>query len=227
MRILVVGAYGKVGRRVIQEAVERGFEVTGVAHRAHDEALPTERIVIKDATRLTKDDFAGHDAVVDAVGGWDQATAPIIYGSLRHIVQLLRKTDTRYLKVGGANTLYIDADHERQLQELTDYYPPEFQLLCDAHKRSLEILRTFSNIAWTYVTPTFNFAADGAATGTYRVEGEEFTPGPTGPNGTNDYISYADYAKGMIDILDSGEYLRQRITLVHGDTPATAPGGRE
>ena len=225
MKILVIGAYGKVGQRVIQEAAARGFAVTGVAHRAHEgSTLATDRVLIKDAAALTPADLAGFDAIVDAIGAWDEKTAHIVYDGLHHIVQLLKGTETRYLKVGGTNTLYIDADHERQLQELSSYYPPAFRVLCDAHKKALEILRTYSNIAWTYVTPAFNFSAEGAATGTYHVEGEEFSPGPDGDTGKNDYISYADYAKGMVDIIESGQYLRQRITLIHGDKPAAPQG---
>lgn len=224
MRIMVVGAYGKVGRRVIAEAVGRGMQVTGVARRAHDDVvLATGEVLIKDARALTADDVDGYDAVIDAVGVWDEAGAPLIYQGLHHIAQLLKGSDTRLLKVGGTNTLYIDADHERQLQELASYYPPAFAVLCDAHGKALEILRTYSNIAWTYVTPAYNFSADGAATGVYHVEGEEFAPGPDGDSGENDYISYADYATGLMDVVENGEHLRQRITLIHGDTPTDDP----
>lgn len=222
MRILVIGAYGSVGQRVIAEAVARGVDVTGLAHRAHaDTVLATNQVETKDVMALTRADLSGYDAIIDAIGAWDEKTVHVLYDGLHHVVQLLRNTETRYLKVGGANTLYIDADHEHQLQELTAYYPPEFQFLCQAHTRALEILRTYSQVAWTYVTPPFNFSADGARTGAYHVEGEEFTAQPEGDTGENDYISYADYAVGMVDLLETDAYLRQRITLIHGDTPSS------
>lgn len=221
MKIMVVGAYGRIGQVMIREAVKRGMDVTGVAHRAHDDVeLGIDQVLVKDVTALTAEDVAGYDAVVDAVGGWDETAVKVLYNATQHLVKLLKGTDTRYLKVGGANTLYIDDDHDKQLQELSTYFPPEYKVLCDSHKKALEILRTYSDVAWTYLTPCVNFDADGEATGVYHVEGEEFTPEPDGDNGKNDYISYADFATATMDFIEKGQYLRQRVTLIHGDKPA-------
>lgn len=220
MNIMVIGAYGKLGKLVIAQAARRGHKVTGIARRRHNTS-DFDHIIIKDMMELEKADVAGFDAVIDCVGAWGRETERVHYQGLTHIVQLLKGSKTRYLKVGGANTLYIDADHRKILQQLPLYYPKRMQDLCDAHRIGLETLRTFSDVRWTYVTPAYKFAPFGPYTGNYHVAGEEFVPAPENnpDNGHDDYISYADYAKGMLDIVENGSYIRQRITLVHGDIP--------
>lgn len=220
MNIMVIGAYGKVGRLVVEQALKRGHRVTGVAHRKHNNS-DLENVLIKDIMDLTREDVSGMDAVVDAVGAWTSEAAHVLYDGLLHVVSLLAGTETRYLKVGGANTLYINAERTRILQQLPSYYPKDMQELCDAHKQALDILRKFSDVKWTYVTPAYKFAPSGSYTGHYRIGGEVFVPAKDNnpSNGRNDYISYADYAKGLVDIIENGTCIRQRITLTNGDIP--------
>jgi len=222
MKLMVLGAYGQLGRRVVELANQQHWQVVAVAHRAHAEInLNPATILIKDVRQLTRTAVAGFDAIVDATGGWQPKTAPIIYDGLAHVVQLLSDGQTRYLKVGGANTLYINRDHSQQLQALDSYYPAKYRYLCNVHNQALTLLRTYSNIPWTYVTPPVNFIRQGAATGHYHVDGEDFRPNLHGDDGHNDYISYADFALGIIEIIAQQRYLRQQITLVHGDLPIT------
>lgn len=224
MKIMVIGAYGKAGQLIIKEALKRNHLVAGIAHRKH-RGFDFDNIKIKDMMDLTKQDFAGMDAVVDAVGAWTPVTQAVHYQGLLHVIQILNGTNTRYLKVGGANTLFVNAEHTKTLQQLPLYYPHYMQKLCDAHQQGLDTLKAFAaqnpTLKWTYVTPTYKFAPYGPYTGKYHVEGEEFTPAKDNnpDNGHDDYISYADYAKGVIDIIESGSYIRQCITLVSGDMP--------
>lgn len=64
---------------------------------------------------LTRADISGMDAEVDAVGAWDPMNEAVHYQGLLHVIQLLTGTPTRYLKVGGANTLYINYQHTKIL----------------------------------------------------------------------------------------------------------------
>ena len=140
------------------------------------------------------------------------------------MITLIKGTAIHYLKVGGANTLYINAAHTHTLQELPLYYPDYMQDLGSAHAEGLKVLRGTDDVNWTYVTPTYNFDPDGKRTGGYRVAGEEFKPARSkNPNdGKQDYISYADFAKGVIDIIENKQYSRQRITLFSEQSPANA-----
>ncbi|WP_238334023.1 NAD(P)-dependent oxidoreductase [Companilactobacillus halodurans] len=217
---MVIGAYGKAGSRIIREAIKRGHIVIGIAHRKHP-GFDQKNIIIKDMMKLDRNDIKNIDVIVDAVGAWTPETEIVHYRGLLHILQLIKNSSIHYLKVGGANTLYIDKEHQHTLQELPLYYPNYMQDLCAAHTEGLRILRTYSNVNWTYVTPTYNFDPTRKAVGYYHVDGEEFKPAKSrNPNdGINDYITYDDYAKGMLDIIEQNKYIHQRITLVSGNNP--------
>ncbi|HAT55729.1 MAG TPA: hypothetical protein DCW31_10940 [Lactobacillus sp.] len=220
MKILVIGVYGHAGSLIRREALKRGHTVIGIAHRKHT-GFDQHNIVIKDMLDLNRQDISGVDAIVDAVGAWTPETEIVHYQGLLHILELIRKTAIHYLKVGGANTLYTDKQHQHTLQELPLYYPDYMQDLCAAHTEGLKILRTFSCVNWTYVTPAYNFDPTRQAIGHYLVAGEEFQPAHSkNPNdGQHDYITYADYARGVLDIIEQHRYVRQRITLVSGNNP--------
>lgn len=210
MKIAVIGAFGKSGQAIIQEAKQRGHTVLAIAHRDHPEvSLAYDQLLIKDLFDLTREDLADVDAVIDAVSAWTPETFAVHTTGISHLAQLLTGTTTRYLKVGGAGTLYINAEHTKMLKDRADY-PADWLPLADVLVASLNRLRSYSNLAWTYVTPAFNYDANGAKTGQYHVDGEDYLA----TKDEDSYISYADYATGMIDLLENGHYIRQRITLV-------------
>ncbi|MFC6275331.1 NAD(P)-dependent oxidoreductase [Levilactobacillus tangyuanensis] len=217
---MIIGAYGRLGQRVMHVALKRGHQIIGIAHHQHAN-LASPAVIIKDMLDLTAADLTSVDAVVDAVGAWTPATERIHYEGLAHVVSLLRGTAIHYLKVGATSTLFIDADHTHTLQELPRYYPDYMQDLCNAHAEGLATLQSYQDVNWTYVTPTYNFDPAGNSTGTYQVAGEEFHPAHSqNPDeGHNDYITYADYAKGILDIIEGNLYPRQQITLFTGDNP--------
>ena len=52
MNILVIGANGNAGRRIVEKALKAGHQVTGVVRREGAiEGIPT---IVKDALQLTK-----------------------------------------------------------------------------------------------------------------------------------------------------------------------------
>lgn len=218
MKIMIIGVFGRAGRAIYREAKRRGHIVVGVAHRRHKHPV-VDQLILKDIQALTKDDVKGFDAVIDAVGAWSPQTQVVHTLGLAHVIALLQGTKTRYLKVGGANTLYTDPEHRHQLQEYRRYYPRYMQDLCLAHSIGWQQLKDSYDVLWTYVTPPYNFDPEGRTTGHYQVTGDEYFPTPDPSDGQNDYISYSDYAKGMIDIVEHHQYIGQQITLFSGNNP--------
>ncbi|MFC6206388.1 NAD(P)-dependent oxidoreductase [Levilactobacillus tongjiangensis] len=217
---MIIGAYGRLGRLVMGAASRRGYQVVGIAHRQHANSNLSP-VQIKDMLDLTSADLTGIDAIVDAVGAWTPATEYVHTAGLAHIVSLLRGTPIHYLKVGASSTLFTNTAHTYTLQELPDYYPDYMQDLCNAHAEGLAILQSANDINWTYVTPTYNFDPNGQSTGTYHVTCEVFHAANSGnpDDGQQDYITYADFAKGMLDIIAGNQYIRQQITLFTGNNP--------
>ncbi len=220
MKIMIIGAYGRLGERVMRLANKRGHQVIGIAHRQHAERQ-NPQIIIKDMFDLAPADLVGVDAIVDAVGAWTPATEIVHAAGLAHVVALLRGTPIHYLKVGAASTLFINDARTHVLQELPQYYPAYMQDLCTIHAEGLAILQGETTVHWTYVTPTYNFDPAGHSTGTYHVTGDIFHPASSQnpDDGHQDYITYADFAKGMLDIIEHDRYDQQQVTLFSGDNP--------
>ena len=207
MKIAVVAANGKASRAIVEELVARGHAVTGFARSANKSAA--QEFVQKDILDLTKEDLAGFDAVVDGFGAFTPETLPLHTQTSQHLADLVAGTDTRLYIVGGAGSLYVDPEHKVQLLD-TPEFPAEFYALAKAQTDELAALRPRTDAKWVFVSPAADFRADGAKTGKYILGGEELTLSGAGES----VISYADYALGMVDLIESGAHMGERVSLV-------------
>lgn len=207
MKIIVLGAYGKSGRELVAAAERNGHEVLAVAHKRHND-IHFQHELIKSSVDLTGDDIAGYDAIVDAISAWTPATFPIHTDTAVHIANLIKGTHTRYIKIGGAGTIYINPEHTKMLRDWPDY--PKANLpLAEVLIANLERIRSFSNIEWTYATPAFNYDPEGEFTGNYQIAGEDMKLDTL----LKSQISYKDMAKAIIDMIEQRLYIRQRIVI--------------
>ena len=207
MKIAVICANGKAGKLIVKEAVERGLDVTAVV-RGENHTVATQ-VIKKDLFDLTVSDLEGFDVIIDAFGAWTPETLPQHSTSLKHRCDLMSDKDARLLIVGGAGSLYINAEHTTQVMDGPDF-PDIFKPLASHMGKALEELRIRNDVKWTYVSPAGDFQAEGARTGNYILGGEELTLNSKGQS----VISYADYAIAMIDEAVKGKYIQQRISVV-------------
>lgn len=207
MKIAVVAANGKAGRLIVKEALNRGFDVTAFVRSANKTEAKT--VVQKDIMDLTKDDLKGFDAVVDAFGAFTPDTLSQHSITLKHLCDILSGSKTRLLIVGGAGSLYVDKEHKTQLFNTPDF-PKEYLPLAKAQGKTLDELRERNDVEWTFISPAADFQAEGERTGKYILAGEEFTL-----NSKNEsIISYADYAIAMVDEIERGKHIKERISVV-------------
>ncbi len=207
MKTAVVCANGKAGQLIVKEALERGLDVTAVVRGENKTAA--EKVLKKDLFDLTREDLDGFDAVVDAFGAWTPETLPQHSASLKHLCDILSGTDTRLIVVGGAGSLYVDPEHTATVSEGPDF-PDAFKPLASAMAKALGELRERDDVKWTYISPAADFRADGEKTGKVTWGGEELTLNSK----SESVISYADYAKALVDELVNGSHIRQRISVV-------------
>ena len=208
-RIAVIAANGKSGRAIVQEAVDRGFDVTAIVRGENKTAA--QHALSKDLFDLTAGDLNGFDAVVDAFGTWAPDTLSQHSASLKLLADALSGTNVRLIVVGGAGSLYLNPEHTLQLSQ-SEGFPAAFQPLATAMGESLAELRQRSDVKWTYVSPAADFRADGPRTGSYVLAGEEFTTNADGESA----ISYADYAIAIVDELSAdpaSAHIGQRISV--------------
>ena len=188
-KIAVVAANGRVAGKVIAEAVSRGFDVTGFGRKENN--TKAQHYVQKDLFELTKEDLQGFDAVVDAAGAWTLDTMYVIPKAAIYLADLLNKEHTSTV-------------------ELQPTFPDSYKPVSAAHGLALAELRASEDVKWTYISPAGDFQADGERTGKYILAGEELTL-----NSRNEsIISYADYALAMVDEIEKGNHIQQRISVV-------------
>lgn len=207
MKIAVVCASGKAGKLIVKEAVSRGFDVTAVVRGNNNTVAGNE--IKKDLFDLTAADLKDFDVVVDAFGAWTEETLPQHSTSLNHLCDILSGSETRLLVVGGAGSLYVNAEHTACVADGPDF-PDVFKPLAAAMAKALGELRKRKDVKWTYVSPAGDFQAEGERTGKYILGGEELTLNEKGES----VISYADYAIAMVDEAANGNHVQERISVV-------------
>lgn len=209
MKIAVIAAAGKAGRKIVAEAAGRGLEVTAFVRRKGQVVDGAKKTVVKDIFDLTADDLKNFDAVIDAFGTFKPETLSQHSATLKHLCDILSGTQVRLLIVGGAGSLYTNPEHTAQVMDAPDF-PDAFKPLAAAQAKALSELRERNDVKWTFISPACDFQADGEKTGKYLVGGEELILNAAGES----VISYADYAVAMVDEIAGGEHIQQRIGVV-------------
>ena len=69
MKIAIIGANGKSGANLVNEALKQGYDVTAIV-RNKEYKMRGVKVVYKDVLELTKCDLAGFDAVISAFAVW-------------------------------------------------------------------------------------------------------------------------------------------------------------
>ena len=208
-KVAIICAAGKQGKLLVNEAVSRGYEVTGFV-RGSDKVENTKaKEVVKDLFDLTREGLIGFDVVIDAFGAWTPETLPLHKASLKHLCDILSGTKVRLLVVGGAGSLYVDPEHTVQVKD-SESFPDIFKPLANNMGEALAELRKRSDVQWTYLSPAGDFVADGERTGEYLLGGEEYFVNDKGES----RISYADYAIAMIDEIENANNIQKRFSVI-------------
>ena len=207
MKVAIIGANGKSGSNLVQEALKQGHDVTAIV-RNKEYKNGDVKVVYKDVFELTKADLAGFDAVISAFAAWTPETFGLHKKVAKHLADALSGTKTRLLVIGGAGTLYVD-DKQTMVMD-TPSFPAEYMGVAKATAESFSELKGRSDVLWTYVSPAGDYDANGARTGKYVLGGDNLIL-----NSKNEsHISYADLALAVIDELKNGAFVQKRFTAV-------------
>jgi len=201
MKIAIVGATGRIGSRILDEALRRGHTVTAIARKAS--ASPArEDVTTRDA------DVNDPHALAAALAGNDVAVISVTFRSMtaEAVLEAVKRAGVpRLLVVGGAGSLEI-----RPGVALIDTpeFPEAFKPEAGAGRDFLTGLRKEQTVSWTFVSPSA-LIAPGERTGTFRVGKDSLLVGPDGKSS----ISMEDYAIGFMDEIERPAHPRQRFTL--------------
>lgn len=203
MKIAIIGATGRVGTRLIDEALSRGHTVTAIARQADKLAarpgLATANVDAADTKALAAA-LAGHDVAISTVR-FLQTSAAQIVGAVKAAAV------PRLLVVGGAGSLFVAPG--AQLVD-TPQFPEAYKAEALAGRDFLNALRNETTIDWTFLSPAALFEP-GTRTGKFRVGEETLLSDASGKS----WISMEDYAIAMIDEVEKPAHSRQRYTVAY------------
>ncbi len=205
MKIAVIGATGKAGQKIVEEAVQRGHEVTAIVRSAAKvtTAIP---VIEKDVFQLTQNDVKDFDSVVNAFGA-PAGQEDLHVKAGRHLIEIFRDIDTKLLVVGGAGSLFVDPEKQIRVMETPDF-PAMFLATAQNQGQNLQDLQQ-SAIHWTFLSPSAFFDPEGPRTGHYTTGVDHLLVNEAGES----YVSYADYAVAVLDELENPQHQNSRFTV--------------
>jgi len=205
MKVLVLGAKGKTGSLVVNQAVEKGYEVSvlvrsaGLSYPAGVRAITGDALKAEDVLQAMDQ----QDAVVECIGGtapWKAQT--LERDAMRNIVAAMEKSGARRLIVVSAMGV---ADSAKQSPWWFRYLMvPTFLRGSTADKAAMEDIVRGSKLDWVIARPPI--LKDGAATGKVRVIGERET---------GHAITRADLAVWLVEQLKTSTYVGQAVVMVN------------
>jgi len=203
MKIAIIGATGRVGTRLVDEALRRGHTVTAVARQAGK--LPAQpNLTTRDA------DAADTKALAAAIAGSDVAISTVRFEHTRaaQIVGAVKAAGVpRLLVVGGAGSLYVAPGV--QLVD-TPGFPDAYKPEALAGRDFLDALRAETALDWTFLSPAALFEP-GTRTGAWRTGGDTLLSDAAGKS----WISMEDYAIAMLDEVEKPAHPRQRYSVAY------------
>lgn len=212
MKIALIGASGFIGSALREEALSRGHSVTALVSRPERLAAKPGLTVVKadvQDTQALAAQLAGFDAVLSAFSGHAQQDIQGYYA--KGFDSILAAANSagvkRLLVVGGAGSLEVAPG---QLLIDTPAFPAEYKATAEGARYALNKLRGQSEVTWTMLSPAA-VIAPGERTGHYRLGTDQLLVDGEG----NSQISVEDYAKAMIDELESADFINQRFTLAY------------
>ncbi|MGI8309997.1 NAD(P)-dependent oxidoreductase [Saccharopolyspora hattusasensis] len=209
MRLVLFGATGFAGGKILREARQRGHEVVGVARHVESLAEPKEAGSLHDE-KFVLDATAGADALIVAIPGRPMPDGTTLFDAVPTLFAAAARRGLRIGVVGGAGSLRAVDGGPRLID--TPEFPDEFKPEAGAHTEVLAALQEApAGVDWFYVSPAANFGAHapGERTGSYRLGGDVLVTDADGDSS----ISGDDYAIAFIDELERPTHRRQRFTV--------------
>ncbi|TQV83625.1 NAD(P)-dependent oxidoreductase [Denitrobaculum tricleocarpae] len=221
MKIIVFGARGDVGSRVVTEALARGHKVTAVVRsEAQVDALPplvtacVSDISNPDPSRPDRsgntklaDVIAGHDLVISAVRPPD-GQEDLLVALTRAVLGAAAEAGVRVLLVGGAASLMLPDHSGYTVLTAPDFLPEAVVPIARACQAQYEVCLTEAQADWSYLSPPA-MLTPGARTGRYRLGSDVLLCDAQGKAA----ISMEDFAVALLDEAETPRHKRVRFTV--------------
>ena len=200
-KIAIIGATGRAGSQLLEEALRRGHSVTAIARDtskiAQHDGVVSKNVDALDAAALQAA-VAGHDVVISAAH-FASLPASAVVGPVKEAGV------KRLLVVGGAGSLLLP-DGTRVID--SQGFPAAYKAEASAGAEFLENLSQEKQLDWTFLSPSAEFV-EGERTGKFRIGKDDLLVSSAGRS----WITFADYAIAMLDEVEAPKHSRQRFTV--------------
>lgn len=212
-KIVLIGASGFVGSAILKEALERGLSVTAAVRNPEKISVKSERLKVVaidiSSTETVAHLVKGYDAVISAYNpGWaNPHIAEETLEGYKSIIDGVKKAGIKRLQiVGGAGSLFV-APGKTVIDSgaIPDSILPAVKALAKVLK---EQLIPEKELDWVFFSPAGTIEP-GERTGKYRLGLDDLIVNSEGES----KISVEDYAKAMIDELETPAHHQQRFTI--------------
>jgi uncharacterized protein len=209
MKVVLFGASGMIGSRILSELIHRGHSVTAVARHP-------EKVLAEDGVKAVRGDVLDAAGIAAAATGADAAISAYspphtdsgkLVDSARALVEGLTQAGVRrMIMVGGAGSLEVAPGV--QLVD-TPEFPDEWKAIALAHRDALAVLKS-ADVDWSYFSPA-GLIEPGSRTGKFRLGGTRLVANDRGES----RISAEDYAIALVDELENPRHLRRQFTAAY------------
>jgi putative NADH-flavin reductase len=213
MRIILFGAAGAVGSRMVSEAVDRGHDVTAVVRDSSQFGkLPNDVTACSgDAGNagVVAELAAGHDLLISAIRPPDGKEA-LLVPITNAILDGSAVVGIRALIVGGAASLMMPGQDKTTVLTAPDFLPEEVMAIARACFVQHDLCRTKTSTDWSYISPPA-MLEPGLRTGNFRLGTNELLVDKNGVSA----ISMEDFAVAMLNEAEHANHHRTRFTAAY------------
>ncbi len=209
MKVVLFGASGMIGSRILSELIQRGHSVTAVARHP-------EKVLEEDGVTAVRGDVldaagiaavaTGADAAISAYAPPQADTAKVVEAAQALVAGLAQAGVRRLIMVGGAGSLEVAPGV--QLVD-TPEFPAEWKAIALAHRDALAVLKS-ADVDWSYFSPA-GLIEPGNRTGKFRLGGTRLVATDRGES----KISAEDYAMALVDELENPRHVRRQFTAAY------------
>ena len=203
MNIVLAGATGNIGSRILDEALRRGHRVTGLTR---DPA----KLEARSGLQAKKANTAEVAAFTDALKGHDAAILSVKWNEndVHHVLDALRKAGVKrcLFVVGAGSLLRTDGrthfDHMAEKGSQPPTSKPAALALAEVQK--------VTDLEWTAISPPASIQP-GERTGKFRLGRDHLLEDDKGKS----EISREDFAIAILDEIEKPKHIRQRFTAAY------------
>jgi putative NADH-flavin reductase len=212
MNIIIFGAAGNVGSRLVKEALDKGHKVSGVVRRKEQlsELPKAVKGLIGDAQNLQEITslVKNHDLIISAVRP-PSGDEMLLVGITETILAAAKAQSIRSIIVGGAASLQIPGKDETVLSE-QGFLPAQVVPIATACFAQHQAVEQFDYPHWSYISPPA-MLVPGKRTGQYKLGKDELLYDAQGSS----HISMEDFCVAIIDEALLPQHHRQRFTVAY------------